>query len=86
MLRSGVPEVYLEKHSVFMDFLMHSYIDHHADTRRFTVDDMSPCEHQAFVELVREYFRSGYGYFEPTAIRSMKIIQEFEVEFGTSPK
>jgi hypothetical protein len=83
---SGLPEAYVEKESMFVDFLMHGYIDHHADTRRFTVEDLSPTEHQAFVNLVREYFRSGYGYCQPMAFRSEKLIRDFEMEFGSAPR
>lgn len=82
---SGLPEAYIEKQPMFMDFLMHGYIDHHTDSRRFTVEDMSPAEHQAFESLVREYFRSGYGYFQPMAFRSEKVIRDFEMEFGALP-
>ena len=83
---TALPEAYVERESMFTDFLMHGYIDHHADTRRFTVEDMSPAEHQAFESLVREYFRSGYGYFQPMAFRSEKVIRDFEMEFGSAPK
>lgn len=79
---SGLPEGCIEKQSMFMDFLMHGYIDHHADVCRFTVEDMSPAEHQAFESLVREYFRSGFGYFQPMAFSSEKLIRDFEMEFG----
>ena len=79
---SRLPEAYIEKQPMFIDFLMHGYIDHHADPRRFTVEDMSPGEYQAFESLVREYFRSGFGYFQPTAFSSEKLIQDFEREFG----
>jgi len=84
--RSGLPEVYVEKESMFMDFLMHGYIDHHADTHEFSVEGMSPAEQQAFESLAREYFRSGYGYFQPMAFRSGKIIRDFEEEFGSAPR
>ena len=67
---------------MFIDFLMHGYIDHHGDTRRFTVEDMSTVEHGSFVALIREYFRSGFGYFQPMAFSSETLIQDFDVEFG----
>jgi hypothetical protein len=79
---SCMPEAYVEKESMFLDFLMHGYIDHHSDTRWFSVEDMSSAEHQAFENLAREYFRSGYEYFQPMAFRSTSLNQDFEMEFG----
>ncbi len=39
-------------------------------------------EHRAFENLIREYFRSGFGYFQPMAFRSERLIQDLELEFG----
>lgn len=81
---SGLPEAYIDEQATFIDFLMHGYIDHHIDTRQFPVEDMSPAEHQAFESLVREYFRDGFGYVQPMAFRSKKLVQDFEEEFASN--
>lgn len=68
---SGLPLDYLENENLWIDFLMHGYIDHHPDSIRFTVDDMNELEYDHFKRLIDAYFSYGFEFFTPMALSSL---------------
>ena len=69
-LESGLPLAICESREIFDDFLMHGYLDHHEDPRRFTVDELSPPQVQALKRLIVAYLSQdfadpGLGIFSP---------------------
>ena len=59
-LKSGLPVEYVRDQELFVDFLMHGYIDHHDDNINFVVDRMNEIEYSFFVKLIDKYFEAGY--------------------------
>ena len=69
---SGLPLDYTQKESIWIDFLMHGYIDHHKDEIGYSVDSMNKREYENFKELINKYFESGFEYFVPMALSNLK--------------
>lgn len=64
----GLPLDYTNQESIWIDFLMHGYIDHHKDEIGYSVDDMTTTEYENFILLIHKYFESEFDFFIPMAI------------------
>lgn len=69
---SGLPLDYTQKESIWIDFLMHGYIDHHKDEIGYTVEEMAKNEYENFKKLIDKYFQSGFDYFIPMALSNLE--------------
>jgi len=76
---AGLPESYLDSEPVFVDFLMLGCL--RGDPRNFSVHELTEVQFRNFVNLVREYFRYGYGYFTPNALLFTDLMRQFDEEF-----
>ena len=45
---------------MFVDFLMHGYIDHHADPTRFSARELSSDESVLLMDVISRYFAAGF--------------------------
>ena len=48
----GLPDMVLSSEARWWDFLMHGYLDHHAGSSNFTVDDLSQVEMKRLKEFL----------------------------------
>ncbi len=78
---SGLPLEYSRNEKLWIDFLMHGYIDHNPDYIKYTVHDMNNIEYNNFVKLVHLYFEYGFEYFEPVAIKTLGEIKQLREKF-----
>ena len=92
---SGLPLDYIEKENIWIDFLMHGYIDHHKDSVGFSIDDMTKNENYNFKKLIDIYFESGFEFFIPMALTRRLhfsggvVVVYWVIDFmsdGTAPK
>ena len=81
-MKSGLPFDYYKSEELWIDFLLHGYIDHHNDNIHYTVDSMINDEYKYFVELVYKYFEFGFSYFNVIAIKEVKINNDLRTKFN----
>lgn len=81
---AGLPEGYLGKEEIFLEFLDHGHLDHHEDPSRFEISTISPDQHQSFLLLVRNYFSAGFPYFTPMALHRTGDQEELDRLFRKS--
>ncbi len=72
---TSIPESYFKSEKVWIDFLIHGYIDHHNDQEKYSVDHMSDSDYESFCQLVENYFEYGFSYFTPLAFRNQQEIE-----------
>ena len=83
---TGMPLEYYQSEALFIDFLMHGHIDHHHVSQIFTSEVMTQRQYDALRKSAWEYFNSGFGYFEPIALRMEADIRAFDREFAKTKK
>jgi len=61
---------YFETEYLWIDFLMHGYIDHQKDDLCITVKSLNIEEYRNFKILIEKYFDFGFEFFIPMAMKS----------------
>lgn len=56
----GIPRSIYASHEMFVDFLMHGYIDHHADLTRFSVGELSSNGRDLLTDVIANYLIAGF--------------------------
>jgi hypothetical protein len=64
---TGLPPAALATVVDWDDFLTHGYVV--GDPARFAVEQLSPAQYDALVQLAAHYFGAGYEYYTPIALR-----------------
>ena len=59
LLRTGLPAHIVDNLEVFWDFLMHGYLDHHADPAHFHIRQLTPQQYAQVLELLLAYFAAS---------------------------
>jgi hypothetical protein len=57
---SGLPLLIYQSQEMFLDFLIHGYIDHHEDPTRFSVMKLSSFELDLLADIIVDYLHSGF--------------------------
>ena len=76
--KSGLPLSYFENENLWIDFLMHGYMDHHDDIIGLTVSNLNSEEYNNFKMLIYKYFGFGFDFFVPMALKTSKEQKELE--------
>ncbi|MFN8261002.1 MAG: hypothetical protein U0X41_08735 [Chitinophagales bacterium] len=79
--KAGLPLDYYTNEELWIDFLLHGYIDHHTDYVKFSIDNIANEEYKVFIVLIRKYFESGFQFFNALAIKEENIRNEFTNKF-----
>jgi hypothetical protein len=76
--KTGIPFEYFDQHTIWIDFLLHGFIDHQPDLIKFTIDNLNVNEYKYFKLLVQKYFEFGFEYFNPMALRTNSELIELK--------
>jgi hypothetical protein len=78
---AGLPRSATETVGRWDHLLMHGHLDHHVDPTAFKIQDLNAEQYAELVDLVESYFRTGYEYFRPAALR-VEDQSRLESQFG----
>jgi hypothetical protein len=59
ILSTGLPLAYIEQKEMFLDFLMHGYIDHHEDEHSIALDEMNNEQKKRLIQVIVKSFELG---------------------------
>ena len=65
---TGLPQLVFDSEAIFIDLLMHGYLDHHEDPYGVRIAELPPLGYNALRDLAERYFADGFGWFSPIGL------------------